>query len=224
MNNTGLGLMLMASMLSEDSPDEAYDNIQKVESSRKRKCLPKRVSEYDIPGGLLWKGITKEMEYREYSKIQKQRVLDYTLDIYNRLGIQVESEYDYDNYYVILPEGWEKKSTDHSMWFDLIDNKGNKRARIFEKAFDESFISFETRYIVTITDVYSEEITIYLKDNTNGEKSDIIEQVVFKQKPGKGVEIHSENIINRDKLKNEYKEKVKQLLPDFDTDPIKYWD
>lgn len=169
MNNRELaGIMLIASMFSGDSPDEAYDNIQKVESSRKRKCLPKRVSEHNIPGELLWKGITKEMEYQEYSKIQKQRVLDYTLDIYNRLGIQVESEYDYDNYYVILPEGWEKKSTDHSMWFDLIDNKGNKRAIIFEKAFDESFINFETRYIVTNTDVYSERIIIYLKDNITG--------------------------------------------------------
>ena len=33
-----------------------------------------------------------------------------------------------------LPEGWEKKPTDHSMWSDLVDDKGRKRGSIFYKA------------------------------------------------------------------------------------------
>jgi hypothetical protein len=33
-----------------------------------------------------------------------------------------------------LPEGWTKKATDHSMWSDLLDEKGRKRAGIFYKA------------------------------------------------------------------------------------------
>ncbi len=36
--------------------------------------------------------------------------------------------------YVELPEGWRKVATDHSMWSDLVDNKGRKRAGIFYKA------------------------------------------------------------------------------------------
>lgn len=36
--------------------------------------------------------------------------------------------------YVELPEGWEKKPANHSMWSDLVDDKGRKRADIFYKA------------------------------------------------------------------------------------------
>jgi len=36
--------------------------------------------------------------------------------------------------YVELPNGWKKVATDHSMWSDLVDDKGRKRASIFYKA------------------------------------------------------------------------------------------
>jgi hypothetical protein len=36
--------------------------------------------------------------------------------------------------FVTLPPGWRKERTDHSMWSDLKDNKGRKRAGIFYKA------------------------------------------------------------------------------------------
>jgi hypothetical protein len=36
--------------------------------------------------------------------------------------------------HVELPEGWQKVKTDHSMWSDLVDDKGRKRAGIFYKA------------------------------------------------------------------------------------------
>lgn len=35
---------------------------------------------------------------------------------------------------VKFPEGWKKRPTDHSMWTDLVDDKGRKRAGIFYKA------------------------------------------------------------------------------------------
>lgn len=36
--------------------------------------------------------------------------------------------------YVNLPEGWHKVATSHSMWSDLVDDKGRKRASMFYKA------------------------------------------------------------------------------------------
>lgn len=33
-----------------------------------------------------------------------------------------------------LPEGWEKRATDHSMWTDIVDDKGRKRLGVFYKA------------------------------------------------------------------------------------------
>lgn len=35
---------------------------------------------------------------------------------------------------VKLPAGWKKQATDHSMWSDLLDDKGRRRAGIFYKA------------------------------------------------------------------------------------------
>jgi hypothetical protein len=36
--------------------------------------------------------------------------------------------------HVEMPNGWTKKATDHSMWTDLLDDKGRRRAQIFYKA------------------------------------------------------------------------------------------
>lgn len=43
---------------------------------------------------------------------------------------------DVDDLFVTaqLPDGWKKKATDHSMWSDLLDEKGRRRAEIFYKA------------------------------------------------------------------------------------------
>ena len=35
---------------------------------------------------------------------------------------------------VTLPDGWEKRATDQSMWSDLVDGSGKVRAAIFYKA------------------------------------------------------------------------------------------
>lgn len=65
---------------------------------------------------------------------------------------------------VTFPAGWSKKATDHSMWSDLLDDRGRKRGAIFYKAafYDRSaHMSLERRYIVTAE---------YL--NATGEKHD----------------------------------------------------
>jgi hypothetical protein len=51
----------------------------------------------------------------------------------------------------MLPEGWSKRPTDHSMWSDLVDDKGRKRAAIFYKAafYDRAaHIHLERRFYV----------------------------------------------------------------------------
>lgn len=50
---------------------------------------------------------------------------------------------------VQLPEGWRTEATDHSMWSNLLDDKGRKRASIFYKAafYDrEAFVNVKRRY------------------------------------------------------------------------------
>lgn len=53
--------------------------------------------------------------------------------------------------HVELPDGWQKRPTDHSMWSELVDARGRKRASIFYKAafYDRSaHINAERRFAV----------------------------------------------------------------------------
>lgn len=36
--------------------------------------------------------------------------------------------------YVTLPDGWNRRATDHSMWSEIVDTHGRPRARVFYKA------------------------------------------------------------------------------------------
>lgn len=71
-----------------------------------------------------------------------------TKEEYAKRGIEIISETEGDDLFfdVKLPKGWELKSTEHSMWNNLVDEKGNIIASIFYKAafYDRSsFIRFE---------------------------------------------------------------------------------
>jgi hypothetical protein len=48
------------------------------------------------------------------------------------IGAQVSGDPLFTN--VTLPHGWRKQHTDHSMWSDLVDERGRIRAAIFYKA------------------------------------------------------------------------------------------
>jgi hypothetical protein len=52
------------------------------------------------------------------------------------LGIELLAHHEDDPLFrrVRLPEGWGFRYTDHSMWTDLVDDNGKKRAGIFYKA------------------------------------------------------------------------------------------
>ena len=79
---------------------------------------------------------------------------------YESMGIQIIDEHDDLFWNVKLPEGWEIKATDHSMWNELFDNKGRKRATFFYKAafYDrDAFIRFTTRFHVSVDHTAPEE-------------------------------------------------------------------
>ena len=70
---------------------------------------------------------------------------------YKLMGIKVIGESEGDPLFldVVLPKGWKKEHTSHSMWNNLVDDKGRVRAIFFYKAafYDrDAFISFERRY------------------------------------------------------------------------------
>lgn len=68
-----------------------------------------------------------------------------------------------------FPKGWKKQPTDHSMWSDIVDEKGRKRGAIFYKAafYDRSaHARLECRF--GISQEYPEDrtapTTVYVKD------------------------------------------------------------
>jgi len=69
-----------------------------------------------------------------------------------KLGFKFGADSDDLFVNVTFPAGWSKKATDHSMWSDLLDDKGRKRGGIFYKAafYDRSaHMSLNRRYVVT---------------------------------------------------------------------------
>lgn len=96
------------------------------------------------------------MKYNGGLKEQKEYI-----EKLNQMGITViETEEERNKNFadgelfmkVILPEGWSIKRTDHSMWSNLTDNKGKKRASIFYKAafYDrDAFINFNRRFSIS---------------------------------------------------------------------------
>lgn len=68
-----------------------------------------------------------------------------------KLGFQFIGEVERDPLFqrVNMPQGWKKQATDHSMWSDLVDDKGRRRGSIFYKAafYDrDAFLNLNTRY------------------------------------------------------------------------------
>lgn len=87
------------------------------------------------------------------SGYRKHDDFDFTKTQYEKMGIKIIDEYDDLFWNVQLPDGWEIEATNHSMWNNLIDNNGRKRASFFYKAafYDrDAFINFETRYTTCI--------------------------------------------------------------------------
>jgi hypothetical protein len=118
----------------------------------------------------------------------------------------------------ILPEGWKKEYTDHSMWSSLLDANGNKRASIFYKAafYDrDAFINVCQRFTI---DRYGhepdDEVRVFVKD-AKGEVVFATEvEKETDEKPGY-------------ELRQEHEKVVKAWLfehyPDWEN-PGAYWD
>lgn len=121
--------------------------------------MKKLTNTFKFPFHNLWKHDTLDIENQE-SEGQKELIESLQLpkkcnspskgnafELYHKMGIKTFTTSKGDNLFigVKLPKGWKKTGTDHSMWSNLIDDKGVIRAHIFYKAssYDrESFINF----------------------------------------------------------------------------------
>lgn len=118
-----------------ENPSRVFENQEKREQIKtvKNNRLPKKTNEHSVPNEYRFDGITDSMMYEERRKIVDENNYRYTKQQYERMGIKIVEEYDDLFYTVELPDGWEIKSTDRSMWNDVIDDKGRKRISFFYK-------------------------------------------------------------------------------------------
>lgn len=133
-----------------EDPSKAIINQEKrgQQDVVRRHHLPILVN-HGIPDGVRSKGIPREAGYRERVRIVNKNKEEWTRQQYERMGIKIIDKFDDLLYSVELPEGWEIRASDNSMWNYLIDNKGRTRAAFFYKAAfcdRDAFIDFCHRY------------------------------------------------------------------------------
>ena len=212
-----------------ESPSKAIENQEKrgqrmvVANQR----LPQKTNDHCVPDQFRFNGINCGMSWEERNEIANRNNREYTKNQYEKMGIEIISEYDDLFYSVKLPEGWEIKSTDHSMWNDLFDGKGRKRANFFYKAafYDrDAFINFEPRFHLRVDHVSdpSEDYEIWSKSDFQGEIKDG-EMTIFETKTEKCTGDYRVDGVIKDVLRKELISYMEEHYPDYE-DINAYWD
>jgi len=129
----------------------AIERSEKREQSNivRNQRLPIKSNDCFVPREIRYVGVTDDMEWEKRFEIERKNNEHWTREQYKRMGIKVIDKYDDLFLNVILPASWEIKATDHSMWNEVIDNKGRKRITFFYKGafYDrDAFSNFEKRY------------------------------------------------------------------------------
>lgn len=127
-------------------------------------------------------------------------------------GIQFGTDADDIFVSVTLPPGWKLQATDHSMWSDLLDADGCKRAGIFYKAafYDRNAsINFSQRYRQDC-DYAKPRGTVFVVDSKTGER-------LFT-----AGDYAADDYKGRQTLQEEAAKWLKEHFPEHDN-PLAYW-
>lgn len=231
MNNDNMITFLEAMLYANEGedPSKAIENQERrgQQSVVRNQRLPKKSNEYSVPDDISHNGIKDSMDWEEKYKIITQNNIEYTKQQYEKMGIVIVAEYDDLFWNVELPEGWEIKPTNHTMWNDLFDDKGRKRANFFYKAafYDRNaFINFETRFQVSVDHIadVNPDYDVWKNSDYQGTVKDG-EKVVFSTEcvPVTG-DYWKDNKI-KDKLRKQLEIYMNEYHPNYE-DIHAYWD
>lgn len=231
MNNdtTMMFMDAMSYAMEGENPSKAIENQERrgQQSVVIKQRLPRKLNSLSVPDDIRWNGVEDSMEYEERNKIVTQNNIQYTKQQYEKMGIVIVDEYDDLFYNVELPEGWQIKATDHSMWNNLVDNKGRKRAQFFYKAafYDrDAFINFNTRFHVDVehTAPYSSDYDVWAQSDYQGTIKDG-EDVIFSTECVPVTGSYTEDDKVKDALRKKLDEYMDENYPNY-TDINAYWD
>lgn len=121
-----------------------------------------------------------------------------------------------------FPKGWKKKATDHSMWSDLVDDKGRKRGSIFYKAafYDRSaHLHLSPRF--SVGETYEGVKRVYVKDACGVVKK----EVTLAPEPDHATdrEAWRKWYDRKDEIRQELHAWLRTEYPGYES-PIAYWD
>ena len=161
MNNTDNMLTFLdAWLLAErgDDPSIAIENQEKRGQAElvRTQRLPQRLNDHNIPNEIIFKDVPKDLDYKDKHDLMMINIKEYTKAQYERMGIRIVDCADDIFYNVVLPDGWEIRATEHTMWNEVLDDKGRKRMTIFYKAafYDrDAFANLQTRFQLDVTHV-----------------------------------------------------------------------
>jgi len=128
-NNTETNLFFMESLLT--------GNVNKAIENQEKRGQSVLVNSSKLP--------------IKYGRGDVKDTVEY-LNKLDKMGIKIIEDKDDLFMEVELPTGWSLKRTDHSMWSNLVDDKGRERANIFYKAafYDrDAFITFNRRFHIS---------------------------------------------------------------------------
>lgn len=155
-------------------------------------------------------------------------IIDWVKQQYEKIGITIISEHDNLFWNVELPDGWKIKATDHTMWNELLDDKGRKRARFFYKAspYDRyAWIGFLTRFSLKvdhIADVVSSEYEEWVNSDYQGTVSDG-DDIIFKTECVPVSEDYWKDNAIKDCLRIQLEDYMNEHYPDYKNINA-YWD
>ncbi len=87
-----------------------------------------------IPGGVEAQEVQGQTDFVASETLPRELLHGTTREQLESLGIIFGGDIDDIFVEVKLPDGWKKVPTEHSMWSELLDDKGRARAQIFYKA------------------------------------------------------------------------------------------
>ena len=224
---TFLDAMMYA--MEGQSPSKAIENQEKRGQADvvRNQRLPKRINDNSLSHDIYWKGVTSDMDYEERLKIITRNRTEYTKAQYEKMGIKIIGEYDDLFWNVTLPDGWEIKATEHSMWNDLYDDKGRKRANFFYKAafYDrDAFINFCTRFTVIVehTAPYDADYEVWKASDYQGKIKDG-DEIIYCTECVPPIGTYSGDDVIKTHLRDKVVSFIEEHYPNY-KDINAYWD
>lgn len=154
-----------------------------------------------------------------------------TREQFEKMGIVFGEKIDDIFSFVILPQGWKKVATDHSMWSKLLDDQGRERASIFYKAafYDrDAFLNISRRFSYSYHPILGYDDLDYHKSGWVGVVTDcnniIWETAEIEPEPDYSIDrdVWKTWDIKRDRLAQEARKWLDNNYPDWEN-PLAYW-